>query len=99
MRVYITKYWNTKGIILGNARTPTSSKDKYVYTVPEDGSLPKQLKLGRDAFKTKNDAIVHCNIEVQKKIRKVEAELHRYKRMKFDHDQLKGFPPRKGIYE
>ena len=97
MKVWVTKYWNTRGIYQVDVEARKSGA-KYVYTKNAPGMLQQQLVMKRDAFDNKNDAIVHANIEIEKKKRKLQNDLRRLERMEFKQEQLKGFPPRTGIY-
>lgn len=98
MKVWITKYWNTRGIYQLDVEYKTTGGSQYAYSKPKAGEIRQQFKMKRDAFNNKNDAIVHANIERDKKLRKLRNDLERLERMEFKEEQLKGFPPRKGVY-
>ncbi len=67
---FVTKYWATKGI---QQRSDVAyPPDVYVY-FGQPGRIPIQCKIGRDAFKSRKDAVEN----VRKKARAKLASLNK----------------------
>lgn len=81
MKYWVTKYWDTQGLYEANVVAPEEG-DKYVYTIPTKGSVRQQLKVGRDAFKRPEDAVVHMREQRTKKIERLKAQIAKLEKMK-----------------
>jgi uncharacterized lipoprotein YehR (DUF1307 family) len=78
MKVYITKYWQTKGIIEAETMERQAEDTKYMWA--RSGERYKNLyTLGRDIFYTEYEAISCIRIKVKKKIAELEKTLIKLK--------------------
>jgi len=78
MKVYITKYWQTKGIIEAEKVEKNNNDVKYILA-KLDGRYENIFSIGNDAFHTEEEAISHIRIKVKKKIAQLEKTLIKLK--------------------
>lgn len=78
MKVYITKYWQTKGIIEADKIERQAEETKYIWA-KLDGRYENIFSIGSDAFYTEEEAIAHIRVKVKKKIAQLEKTLIKLK--------------------
>jgi hypothetical protein len=84
MKVWVTKFWNTKGIYEANAKR-SSSSENYASTT-QYGDLtrvnPIPLMLGKTAFQKREDAVARVRELRIKKISALRRQLEKLEKMK-----------------
>lgn len=80
MRYFISKYALTVGIKERELR-PSSSDPNYLY--PADGGWTP-LKLGRDAFETREEAVAAANAARDKKVASLRKQLAKLEKLAFE---------------
>lgn len=78
MKVYITKYWQTKGIIESEKIEKNNDDVKYIWA-KLDGRYETIFSIGNDTFYTEDEAIKSIRIKVKKKITQLEKTLIKLK--------------------
>jgi uncharacterized protein YdaU (DUF1376 family) len=78
MKLYITKYWQTKGIIEADKIERQAEETKYVWA-KLDGRYEDIFSIGNDAFYTEEEAKNHIRLKAKKKIAQIEKTLIKLK--------------------
>jgi hypothetical protein len=80
MKVWVTKYWATKGVYQVNVDRSDSEPDKYVWT---RGRYKQLLVLGRDAFTDGESAKAWLVKSRDRKVKSLEKKLAELKAIQF----------------
>lgn len=89
MKVYITRYWESSGILerdVDHFVEGVGNPEEYVKTLRAEvpGAYPLFLKMGTDAFKTWTEALVKVEKDALAKVKKTEAKLKFYRAVALD---------------
>lgn len=82
MKVWVTKYWETRGIYEVDVFPPISGEGSYVYA-GKPGTVQLQLKLYRDAFTSSDDARDYVMKQRDKRVLSLTSKIEALKKMKF----------------
>jgi hypothetical protein len=80
MKVYITKYWQTKGIIEAEKVDKNTSEEKVIWA-KLDGRYEDIFSIGNDSFYTEDEAITQIRIKAKKKITQLEKTITKLKKI------------------
>lgn len=83
MKVWVTKFWEKKGIYEANAKRPSDNGKTYTVQYGELTRVnPIPLTLGKTAFERPEDAVVRVRELRIKKMARLRRELAKLEKMK-----------------
>lgn len=80
MKVWVTKYWATKGVYQTKVERSEHMPDKYVYTMER---FRQQFVMGSDAFEDKEEAQAWVDKNRARKIKSLEKKIAHLKSYSF----------------
>jgi hypothetical protein len=87
MTIYITKYWESSGILereVDEFVDGGGDPEKYVKTKAPDGHHSLFLRMGADAFKTMDEALEKVEKAALAKVKKTEQKVKFYRAVALD---------------
>lgn len=76
MKVWVTKYWSTRGVYQEEVKRSESDPNRYVYL---KGKFHQQFILGSDAFEDREEAAAWVEKDKTRKIKSLEKKIEKLK--------------------